>query len=127
MTDDDYVISQFFGDLDRSQHQPLLEKVVGTVRFDLHEEAHSEHWAMVIDRGEVQVSREDREADLVVNTNPRLFAQLIRGEANTIAAILRGAITLTGNAVLILRIERLFPGPPDSRGPRRRIAERADR
>ncbi|MFB9239299.1 SCP2 sterol-binding domain-containing protein [Plantactinospora siamensis] len=116
---------RFFEDLNRSRHEPLLQKVTGTVRFDLHQEAHTEHWTLQIERGDVRVTREDREADLVVNASPELFEQLVRGEENTIAAILRGALTLTGNALLILRIERLFPGPPESHGPRRRIAEGA--
>ncbi|ASW56366.1 SCP2 sterol-binding domain-containing protein [Plantactinospora sp. KBS50] len=117
--------TRFFEDLNRSQHEPLLQKVVGSVRFDLHEAARTEHWVLEIDRGKVRVSREDRETDLVVNSSPGMFEKLVRGEENTIAALLRGAITVTGNALLILRIERLFPGPPNSLGPRRRIAKGA--
>ncbi|MFC7545740.1 SCP2 sterol-binding domain-containing protein [Plantactinospora sp. GCM10030261] len=123
MTDQANATRLFFEDLERSRRQPLLQKVTGTIRFDLHENAHTEHWLLRVNRGEVRVSREDQAADLVVSTSPRLFDRLVRGEDNTIAAILRGAMALTGNALLILRIERLFPGPPDSRGPHRRIAE----
>lgn len=72
--------SRFFERLDRGA---LLEKVEGIVRFDLQEEAHTEHWLVKINRGEVSVSREERDADAVVGSAPALFEAIVRGEENS--------------------------------------------
>ncbi|MGR6321701.1 SCP2 sterol-binding domain-containing protein [Micromonospora soli] len=110
--------TRFFEDLDRRGYEPLLAKTAGTLRFDLHEGAHTTHWLLKIDRGNLQVRQQDQEADTVVGTEPRLFGELARGEENAIAALLRGDMTVSGDLRLVLQVERLFPSPPDSRGPR---------
>ncbi|TCB95801.1 SCP2 sterol-binding domain-containing protein [Micromonospora zingiberis] len=110
---------RFFEDLDHRGYDPLLAKISGTVRFDLHEGPQSMHWLVRIERGEVQVSREDMEADTVVGTSPALFEDLITGRENGLAALLRGDMTVTGDARLIVQLERIFPGPPHSEGPHR--------
>jgi putative sterol carrier protein len=114
--------SRFFEQLDRRGHEPLLEKMEGVVRFDLREDALTDHWLVRIEKGDVSVLREEREADAVVGSNPELFEAIVRGEENALAAMLRGAMTVSGNLQLILRLERLLPGPPGSHGPRRAIS-----
>jgi putative sterol carrier protein len=109
--------SRFFSSLDRRGHEPLLEKASGTLRIDLHEGSHTDHWVLEIDKGNIAVSRDQRDADGVVGASPELFERLVRGEENAVAAMLRGDMTVSGNLQLILRVERLFPGPPDTRGP----------
>ncbi|MEU1841110.1 SCP2 sterol-binding domain-containing protein [Micromonospora chersina] len=117
--------TRFFEELDRRGFEPLLAKTSGTLRFDLHEGAQTTHWLLEIDRGNVQVRQEDREADTVVGTEPRLFGELVTGEENAIAALLRGDMTVSGDLRLVLQIERIFPGPPDSRGPHHSFQRRA--
>jgi putative sterol carrier protein len=112
---------KFFETLDRKPREPLLEKVSGTVRFDLHHDGQTAHWYVDIDRGAVAVSREEREADCVVVTDPDLFERLAAGTENGLAAGLRGALTIAGSLQLYLMLERLFPSPPDSQGSRRLI------
>ena len=73
----------------------------------------------MIDRGRVRVSQEDLDADTIVVTSPALFEDLAAGREHGIAAILRGDVTISGDARLIVQVERLFPGDPNSRGPRR--------
>ncbi|RGC66391.1 SCP-2 sterol transfer family protein [Micromonospora sp. MW-13] len=109
----------FFENLDRRGYEPLLTKVSGTLRFDLHEGPQTRHWLLVIDRGRLQVSQEDREADTVIGTSPALFEDLAAGREHGLAALLRGDMTVTGDARLVVQVERIFPGPSDSRGPRR--------
>ncbi|MGW5670380.1 SCP2 sterol-binding domain-containing protein [Micromonospora sp. NPDC003776] len=109
--------TRFFEDLDRRGFEPLLAKTAGTLRFDLHEGAQTTHWLLQIDRGKLEVRQEDREADTVVGTAPRLFGELVTGQENAISALLRGDMTVAGDLRLVLQVERLFPGPPDSRGP----------
>jgi putative sterol carrier protein len=118
---------RFFESLDRRPHESLLEKVKGTVRFDLHHTGQTDHWFVEIDRGNVSVSREEREADSVVVTDPDMFEQLADGRENGLAAGLRGALTISGSLQLFLMLERLFPGPPGSRGPRRLIRSESGR
>jgi putative sterol carrier protein len=110
--------ARFFEELDRRGHEPRLEKVTGTLRIDLHEGTHTDYWLLEIDRGDVTVRPDQRDADAVMGASPELFERLVRGETGAVAAILRGALTVSGNLQLILRLERLFPGPPDARGPR---------
>ncbi|MFG3599343.1 SCP2 sterol-binding domain-containing protein [Micromonospora chersina] len=117
--------TRFFEDLDRRGFEPLLAKTSGTLRFDLHEGPQTTHWLLEIDRGNLQVRQEDREADTVVGTEPRLFGELVTGEENAIAALLRGDMTVSGDLRLVLQIERIFPGPPDSRGPHHAFQRRA--
>ncbi|SCF08314.1 SCP2 sterol-binding domain-containing protein [Micromonospora mirobrigensis] len=111
--------TRFFEDLDRRGYEPLLAKTSGTLRFDLHEGAQTTHWMLQIDRGRLEVTQEDREADTVVGSDPRLFGDLVTGDENAIAALLRGDMTVSGDLRLVLQVERLFPGPADSRGPHR--------
>jgi putative sterol carrier protein len=109
--------TRFFEDLDRRGYEPLLAKTTGTLRFDLHEGAHTTHWLLHIDRGNLRVRQEDQEADTVVGTGPRLFGELVSGQENAISALLRGDMTVLGDLRLVLQVERIFPGPPDARGP----------
>ncbi|MFF3865042.1 SCP2 sterol-binding domain-containing protein [Micromonospora sp. NPDC001898] len=111
--------TRFFENLDRRGYEPLLTKVSGTLRFDLHEGPQTRHWMLAIDRGRVRVSQEDREADTVVGASPELFEDLAAGREHGLAALLRGDMTVTGSARLVVQVERLFPGPPGSRAPRR--------
>ncbi|MFG3301034.1 SCP2 sterol-binding domain-containing protein [Micromonospora chersina] len=117
--------TRFFEELDRRGFEPLLAKTSGTLRFDLHEGPQTTHWLLEIDRGNLRVRQEDQEADTVVGTEPRLFGELVDGEENAIAALLRGDMTVSGDLRLVLQLERIFPGPPDSRGPRHSFQRRA--
>ncbi|MFF5175073.1 SCP2 sterol-binding domain-containing protein [Micromonospora sp. NPDC000089] len=111
--------TRFFEDLDRRGYEPLLDKTSGTLRFDLHEGAQTTHWLLQIDRGRLHVSQEDREADTVVGTSPALFEDLAAGREHGLAALLRGDMTVMGDARLVVQVERVFPGSPDDQGPRR--------
>ncbi|MEU9508270.1 SCP2 sterol-binding domain-containing protein [Micromonospora sp. NPDC048170] len=111
--------TRFFEDLDRREYEPLLAKSSGILRWDLQEGARTTHWLLRIDHGRVQVSQEDQEADAVVGTSPELFDDLATGREDGIAALLRGDLAVTGDLRLVVQLDRLFPGPPDTRGPRR--------
>jgi hypothetical protein len=117
--------TRFFESIARREYEPALAKISGTLRFDLHEGARTTHWLLTINRGHLRVSQEDREADTVVGTSPELFERLAAGREHGIAALLRGDMTVTGDALLVVQAERLFPGPPDSHGPRRLMQREA--
>ncbi|MEU1750373.1 SCP2 sterol-binding domain-containing protein [Micromonospora arida] len=114
--------TRFFEDLDRRGYEPLLAKTSGTLRIDLHEGAQTWHWLLRIDHGRLNVSQEDQEADTVIGASPVLFDDIASGREHGLAALLRGDMTVLGDARLVVQVERIFPGSPDARGPRRRFA-----
>ncbi|MBQ0901896.1 SCP2 sterol-binding domain-containing protein [Micromonospora sp. U21] len=113
--------TRFFEDLDRRGYEPRLAKASGTLRIDLREGAQTRHWLLRIDHGRLNVSQEDREADTVIGTSPALFDDIATGREHGLAALLRGDMTVVGDARLVVQVERIFPGSPDAVGPRRRF------
>lgn len=110
--------TRFFEELDRVGHDDRLEKASGAVRIDLNEGPHTDHWLIVVDRGDVRVTRDVLEADTVLGTSPDMFEEIAAGRDQVIASLLRGDVTVTGDLRFVLQLERCFPGPPDARGPR---------
>jgi hypothetical protein len=107
--------SEFFGELKRRGPDPLLGNATGSMRFDLERGGHTDHWLVTVTAGEATVWRANESADCVVRTDRALFDRLARGEANAMAAVLRGELTVEGDLELLMRLQRLFPGPPGSR------------
>ncbi|TDC37461.1 SCP2 sterol-binding domain-containing protein [Micromonospora sp. 15K316] len=113
--------TRFFEEIDRRGYEPRLAKTAGTMRVDLQEGPHTTHWFLRIEHGQIAVTRENQEADTVIGTSPGLFEDIAAGREHGIAAILRGDMTVSGDARLLVQVERIFPGDPDARGPRRKF------
>lgn len=113
------VTTRFFEELDRRGYEPLLEKEGGSLRFDLRHGTETTRWLLFVDRGRVRARQEDREADTVVTADADLFEEIVTGRADGLAALLRGDMTIDGDPRLVVQVERIFPGSPDARGPRR--------
>ena len=114
--------AEFFGTLGDRQHERLLEKVVGTIRFDLADGEETEHWFLEISHGDMSVSRDahaEGDHDLVIRTNRSLFDKFATGEKNILAAWLRNQVIFEGSSRLARFFERLLPEPPGARHPRR--------
>jgi hypothetical protein len=111
-------IAEFFGTLGDRRHERLLE-MAGTIRFDLAGERETEHWFLEISHGDLSVSRDTREADLVVHADRGFFNKVVTGEASMLAAWLRNQIIFEGDFVLSRAVELILPGPPGARHPRR--------
>jgi SCP-2 sterol transfer family len=107
--------AEFFDELGRRGHDPLLENATGTLRFDVADGKRIARWFVTIRKGDVTVSRENRAADSVVRVDRALFDRAVKGKANAMAALLRGAIRIEGEPELLVLFQRLFPGPPRSR------------
>lgn len=103
--------ADFFRTLAQRGQEPRLGKAIGTVRFDIDENGHTEHWLVTVNRGEVTVSAGDAEADAVFRTDKALFDRAVTGQASGLAAVLRGAASISGDMELLVYIWRLFPGP----------------
>jgi putative sterol carrier protein len=104
----------FFDELAQRGYEPRAATMRGSVRLDLRRGKRIERWLVSVDRGTVTVSRANAAADAVVRTDETLFEDLVRGEANAMAALLRGALTIEGDAGLLLLFQRLL-GPATPR------------
>lgn len=111
-------IAEFFGRLARREHEVRLEDLNGSLQLEIERDGDTDYWLVTITRGNIGVAREQRPADCVAHTDQALFEALVRGEENAIAAMLRGAMTVTGDLYLMITFERLLPTPPGTRDPR---------
>jgi putative sterol carrier protein len=104
--------ADFFEELDRRAHIPLLAYTSGTLRFELVNGGRKERWFVTLDRGDVAVSRKTGGADCVVHASKELFDEVVSGRVNAMAALLRGELVAEGDPNLLVRLQRLFPSPP---------------
>jgi putative sterol carrier protein len=114
MSDD---VVEFFEELDRRGHEPLLAKVTGSVRFELVDGSRTDRWLVTVDKGDTAVSHKGGPADCTIQADRALFERLCRGEKNAMAAVLRGALVCSGDVELLFAIQRILPGPPRQRQP----------
>jgi ubiquinone biosynthesis protein UbiJ len=105
-------IPTFFAELGQRGHEPLLEKISGTLRFDLRSRQTVGHWLVTIVRGEIAIAEQEGSADCVVQIDRALFERVATGAENAVAALLRGEIGVEGDIELLMLFDRLFPGPP---------------
>ena len=110
-------VVEFFEELGRREHEPLLTKVSGRVRFDLVNAGRPDRWLVAVDKGDTTVLHKGGPADCTVRADRALFERLCRGEENAMAAVLRGALVCSGDVELLFAIQRIFPGPPRERQP----------
>ena len=108
--------AEFFERLERTGHEPLLEKAHGRIRFELENGKEIERWVVAVNEGDVEVSHKNGQTDCTLRTSQALFDEIVLGRENAMAAVLRGAIELDGDPELVLLFQRLFPGPPKADG-----------
>jgi predicted lipid carrier protein YhbT len=101
----------FFGELAERGHEPLLENTQGTLRVELADGKQVDRWFLEVDNGDLAVSRKNAKADCTVRAKKELFDGIAGGKVNATAAVLRGALTIDGDVELMVRLQRLFPGP----------------
>src|SRR4051812_27164796 len=100
----------FFDELGRTGHDVRLEKLTGTMRFELTDGTRTDPWLVKIKKGDVSVSHESRKADCVVRADKSLFEGLVTGNRNALTSMLRGEMGTVGNVELLVVFQRLFPG-----------------
>jgi putative sterol carrier protein len=115
---------EFFGELGRRGHEPLLAKASGTMRFEIGQGPDARLWSVSIRHGDIAVTPEIVKADTVLRADRDLFDRFASGQENMMAAILRGELSIEGNLPLAVLFQRLLPGPQDP--PEQRLAT-ADR
>jgi hypothetical protein len=104
-------VAEFFDELGSRGHEPLLGKASGTSRFEVVDGSRTERWLVTIDKGDIGVSRGNAAADCVVRADKAFFDRAVVGEANFLAAVLRGQVALEGDPKLLVLLQRLFPRP----------------
>ena len=104
----------FFDELAHRGYEPRAANMRGSVRLDLRRGKRTERRLVSVDGGDIAVSRTNAPADAVVRMDEALFEALVRGEANAMAAMLRGALTIEGDRGLLLLFQRLL-GPATPR------------
>ncbi len=116
---------EFFDELAHRGYEPRAATMRGSVRLDLRRGKRTERWLVSVDRGDVTVSRTNAAADAVVRMDEVLFDALVRGEANAMAAMLRGALTIEGDRGLLLLFQRLLGRVTARTAPRDASTERS--
>lgn len=104
-------IAEFFAELDRRGHEPLLENARGSARFDVTDGKQTDRWLLTIEKGDLAVSRKNAAADCVVRVDRAAFERAVKGKFNLMAAALRGEFTIGGDLRLLVLLQRLFPRP----------------
>jgi putative sterol carrier protein len=115
-------IAEYFAELGRRGHEPLLEKASGSARFDVADGKRTERWLLTIHRGNLRVSRKNAAADCVLHADRSSFERAVAGELNLMAAVLRGEVAVGGDLRLLVLLQRLMPRP--SRRRRSRTARK---
>jgi hypothetical protein len=86
-----------FAWLDWRGHEPLVEHLNGTLRFEITDHDRTDGRSVRTKRGDLRVSRERVEADCVVRGTRALLEDLNDGRTNGITAVLRGELMLDGD------------------------------
>lgn len=104
----------FFEELAARGDEPMLRRTTGTVRFDLVDGRRVDHHYVAVRKGAIEVTDSAHDADAVLRVDRDTFERFVTGEANAMAAALRGELTVEGDLSLVILLQRLFPGPPSS-------------
>ncbi|MGV9212359.1 SCP2 sterol-binding domain-containing protein [Micromonospora sp. RB23] len=104
--------------LDTDRPFDLPETTTGTLRLDLRDDGHTEHWYLTVADQHIRVSRSSDDADLVVRAPRAVFDELASGDLPPGTALLRNELTLRGDMRLLLVLRRVLPGPRGARHPR---------
>jgi len=104
---------EFFEQLDRRGHEPMLRRVRAAIRFEATGPDAAAFSRLVrIDRGDVSVStgEGDADADAVFACSTAEFEDLVSGRTSPMASLLRGTLTVEGDPELLVLAQRLFSG-----------------
>lgn len=119
------LVEEFFAGLAAHPGRLMSEKFTGTLRFDLTRQGRVvEHWYVAIDRGEISVSHDTREADAIMITERETYQRIITGEIGIVAAIFSNQVGVMGDVALMVAFKRFYLPPPGTRDPRKAAVQR---
>ncbi|HET8968419.1 MAG TPA: SCP2 sterol-binding domain-containing protein [Gaiellaceae bacterium] len=102
---------RFFAELATRAHEPLLRKASGSMRFDVVDGRKTQRWLVAVERGDMTVRPGGGDAACIVRADKAVFDKVAAGRLNAVAAVLRGDLQVEGDWRLLVRMQRLFPGP----------------
>ena len=102
---------RFFAALAERGHEPLLRKASGATRFEVVDGRRTRRWVVALSEGDISVTKGGGEAACVVRAERGVFDKVASGRLNAVAAVLRGDLEVEGDWRLLVRMQRLFPGP----------------
>ena len=105
-------IDDFFADLERRGHEPMLRRVSATVRWDILDGDRTVHRLVRIDHGDIRVAVSDEPADCVITAERAVCDDVVSGRTSALAELLRGAAAVDGEFELMVLSQRLFPRTP---------------
>ena len=119
---------EFFDELARRGHQPLLQRVQATIRFEVSDDTADASGAdagdsaggadglsrrVTVDHGDLRVSADDATpADVTITCSASELDDLVSGRTSAMASLLRGALTVQGDPELVVLAQRLFSRSP---------------
>ncbi|TMM38054.1 MAG: amylo-alpha-1,6-glucosidase [Actinobacteria bacterium] len=89
--------ADFFRELGTRGREPLLKSTTATIRFDITQGRRTERWCLQINKGALNVSTDECEADCVIGAARPLFDGIATGDHEG-----RSAIVMTDDMVRIL-------------------------
>ena len=99
---------QFFEDVARRGHEPMLKRLSATVRWEIITGDRIEHRVIRIDRGDLSVTVGQEPADCVITLELAVSDDVVTGRTSVLAAMLRGAAAVEGDPELIVLAQRFF-------------------
>ena len=105
-------IDDFFAELERRGHEPMLRRLSATVRWDILDGDRIEHRLVRIDHGDIRVAVSDEPADCVIIAARAVCDDVVSGRTSALAAVLRGAAAVDGDFELMVLAQRLLPRTP---------------
>jgi putative sterol carrier protein len=102
-------VHEFFKSI-AGQHPAVPRTISGSLRFDL-ENGNREHWRVTFAKGTVSAARSNAPADCIVHIEKTTLEAIIQGRINAMAALLRGAMKIEGQAFLLAVFRGLFTEP----------------
>jgi hypothetical protein len=110
-------IAEFFAELDRRGHDPLLDRVNCTGRVEITDDGRLDQWLVSIKGGYISVAHGGGDSDWVMRAERDAFVRVIHGDAGSLAAIVRGTLELTmlDDSQRFGLLTRIFAGHPETR------------
>lgn len=108
--------TEFFDQLARRGHEPMLERVTAKLRFqvtgdgDDGDDGGSLTRLVTIDHGDLHVSTDQADADATITCSGSELDDLMTGRTSAVASLLRGTLAVRGDLELMVLAQRLFSG-----------------
>lgn len=102
---------EFFDELARRGHEPMLERVTAKLRFQITDDG-GDGGALTrlvtIDHGDLHISSDQTDADATITCSGSELDDLMTGRTSAVASLLRGTLAARGDLELMVLAQRLF-------------------